>query len=188
MILYLHGFRSSPDSFKARLIAERLARLGRSGDFAAPALPISPRDALASVEDRHALSCADTLIGSSLGGCYATVLAARHGCRLVLLNPALRPADGLARYIGRQTGFHDPSVSFDWTAAHVQELREIQPARLAHPDRTLLLAATGDEVLDWREMVAFCSGADCRVIQGSDHGLSDFADHLDAVLAFAGMA
>ena len=79
-------------------------------------------------------------------------------------------------------------MSFDWTAAHVKELVEIQPARLAHPDRTLLLAATGDEVLDWREMVAFCSGADCRVIQGSDHGLSDFADHLDAVLAFAGMA
>lgn len=184
MIIYLHGFRSSPDSFKARLIGERLAELGRGADFDAPALPVSPQAALAHVESRHRLSSADTLIGSSLGGCYATVLAARHGCRLVLLNPALRPSAGLAAYIGPQTFFHDPSRSFVWTAAHVDELREIEPAQLAHPQRTLLIAATGDELLDWREMVRFCQGAECRVIQGSDHGLSDFADHLEAVLAF----
>jgi predicted esterase YcpF (UPF0227 family) len=184
-IIYLHGFRSSPDSFKARLLGEALARRGLQANFLAPSLPISPRAAVAAVEAAHALGPQDTLIGSSLGGCYATVLAARHGCRLVLLNPALRPADGLSGYIGWQTFFHDPSRGFEWTAAHVQELRELQPERLAAPERTLLIAATGDELLDWREMVAFCSGADCRVIQGSDHGLSDFADHLEAVLAFA---
>lgn len=184
MIIYLHGFRSSPDSFKARLIGERLTALGRGREFDAPALPVSPRAALAQVESRHRLSSTDTLIGSSLGGCYATVLAARHGCRLVLLNPALRPSAGLAAYIGRQTFFHDPVRSFEWTTEHVQELREIEPAHLAHPHRTLLIAATGDELLDWREMLAFCQGAECRVIQGSDHGLSDFADHLEAVIAF----
>lgn len=116
------------------------------------------------------------------------MLAARHGCRLVLLNPALRPARGLSAYVGWQPFYHDPSKGFEWTTEHVRELAEIEPGRLAHPERTLLLAATGDELLDWREMVAFCAGADCRVIQGSDHGLSDFADHLEAVLAFAGVA
>ncbi|MEY4863045.1 MAG: hypothetical protein RLZ51_1140 [Pseudomonadota bacterium] len=186
-IIYLHGFRSSPDSFKARLLGEALARRGLQERFLAPALPISPRAALAAVEAAHALGPGDTLIGSSLGGCYATVLAARHGCRLVLLNPALRPAEGLAGYIGWQPFFHDPSRGFEWTAAHVQELRELQPDRLAAPERTLLIAATGDELLDWREMVAFCESADCRVIQGSDHGLSDFADYVEAVLAFAGV-
>lgn len=185
MILYLHGFRSSPDSFKARLLAQALAQRGQAAAFDAPALPVSPREALAFVEARHSLGPTDTLIGSSLGGCYATVLAARHGCRLVLLNPALQPAVGLAAYVGWQPFYHDPSSGFEWTHAHVQELTEIEPDRLAHPERTLLLAATGDELLDWREMVAFCKGADCRVIQGSDHGLSDFADHLEVVLAFA---
>lgn len=188
MIIYLHGFRSSPDSFKARLIGARLTAQGRGAEFDAPALPVSPRAAIAHVASRHRLSAADTLIGSSLGGCYATVLAARHGCRLVLLNPALRPSAGLSGYIGRQTFFHDPTRSFEWTVDHVQELREIEPVRLAHPERTLLIAATGDELLDWREMVAFCRGADCRVIQGSDHGLSDFADHLETVLAFSDQA
>ena len=68
-----------------------------------------------------------------------------------------------------------------------QTLAEIEPDRLTKPGRTWLVAAPGDELVDWREMVAFCAGADCRLIQGSDHGLSDFADHLDAVLAFAGV-
>jgi predicted esterase YcpF (UPF0227 family) len=188
MIIYLHGFRSSPESFKARLLAAHLNERGRAAEFAAPQLPVSPRDALDCVETRYRLSPGDTLIGSSLGGCYAAILAARHGCRLILLNPALRPAEGLARYIGRQTMFHDPSRHFDWTEAHVQALRDLQPQRLAHPARTLLLAATGDELLDWREMVSFCVGADCRVIQGSDHGLSDFADHLETVLSFIDQA
>ncbi|MFZ9407450.1 MAG: YqiA/YcfP family alpha/beta fold hydrolase [Burkholderiaceae bacterium] len=186
-ILYLHGFRSSPDSFKARLLAKALAERGLKHRFHAPALPVSPRAALQALEAAYAPGPQDTLIGSSLGGCYATVLAARHGCRLVLLNPALRPAEGLSGYIGWQTFFHDPGRGFEWTAAHVQELRELQPERLSAPERTLLIAATGDELLDWREMLAFCQGADCRVIQGSDHGLSDFADHLEAVLAFAGL-
>ena len=188
MLIYLHGFRSSPSSFKARMLAERMARLGRAADCACPALPVSPRDAIELVERTWPLGPGDTLIGSSLGGCYATRLAERHGCRAVLLNPATRPAAGLAKYVGRQTMFHDPSQSFELTPAHIDEMRRIEVERISRPERYLLIAATGDELLDWRDMVAFYPGATHRVIQGSDHGLSDFADHVDAVLAFAGVA
>jgi predicted esterase YcpF (UPF0227 family) len=187
MLLYLHGFRSSPSSFKARMLAERMAALGRADAFACPALPVSPREAIEQVESRWSLGPDDTLVGSSLGGCYATRLAERHGCRAVLLNPAIRPAAGLAAWLGPQTMYHDPSASFVLEPRHLDELREIQVAAISRPERYLLVAATGDELLDWREMVAFYAGARHRVIEGSDHGLSDFAEHLDAVLEFAGI-
>ncbi|RPH45642.1 MAG: esterase [Burkholderiales bacterium] len=187
MLVYLHGFRSSPSSFKARLLETRMAELGRSAEFACPALPVSPREAIELVESRWRPGPDDTLVGSSLGGCYATYLAERHGCRAVLLNPATRPAARLAAYLGPQTMYHDASVSFELTQAHLDELRAIQVAGITRPGRYFLVAATGDELLDWREMVAAYPGARHLVIQGSDHGLSDFADHLDAVLDFAGV-
>jgi predicted esterase YcpF (UPF0227 family) len=71
---------------------------------------------------------------------------------------------------------------------HLDELRAIEVAAITRPERYLLVAATGDELLDWREMVAAYPGARHRVIEGGDHGLSDFAAHLDEVLAFAGIA
>jgi predicted esterase YcpF (UPF0227 family) len=187
MLIYLHGFRSSPSSFKARLLAQRLAVMGRSQDFACPQLPVSPRAAIDLVERGHRLGPDDTLIGSSLGGCYATHLAERHGCRAVLLNPSTRPAASLARYLGGQTMYHDPSQTFELLPQHLDELAAIQVDAITLAQRYLLLAATGDELLDWREMVAFYAGARQIVIEGSDHGLSDFATWLDEVLAFAGI-
>jgi predicted esterase YcpF (UPF0227 family) len=187
MLIYLHGFRSSPASFKARMLGERMARLGRAAEYACPALPVSPRAAIGLVESTWSLTAGDTLVGSSLGGCYATALAERHGCRAVLLNPATRPADGLARYLGPQTMFHDPAQGFEWRAEHVEELRRIQVAAITRPERYFLVAATGDELLDWREMAAFYAGAHQTIVQGGDHGLSDFAAHVDDVLRFAGI-
>jgi len=186
VLIYLHGFRSSPASFKARLLGERMAALGLADRFACPQLPVSPREAIEQVARGWPLGPADTLVGSSLGGCYAAHLAERHGCRAVLLNPATRPADGLARHLGPQTFFHDPSQAFELLPRHLDELRAIEVARITRPERYFLIAATGDELLDWREMVAAYPGARQTVIEGSDHGLSDFAGHLDAVLAFAG--
>lgn len=187
VLVYLHGFRSSPSSFKARLLNERMAALGRSQEFACPQLPVSPRAAIDLVERSHRLGPDDTLIGSSLGGCYATHLAQRHGCRAVLLNPSTRPAASLARYLGGQTMYHDPSQTFELLPQHLDELAAIQVEAITLPQRYLLVAATGDELLDWREMVAFYPGAQQIVIEGSDHGLSDFSTYLDAVLAFAGV-
>jgi len=187
MLIYLHGFRSSPASFKARMLAARMAALGREADYACPQLPVSPSEAVARVASRWRLDASTTLVGSSLGGCYATYLAERHGCRAVLLNPATRPSVGLAAHLGPQTGYHDPSAAFELRAEHLEELRRIEVAAITRPERYFLIAATGDELLDWREMVAAYPGARHTVVQGGDHGLSDFADHLDDVLAFAGI-
>jgi predicted esterase YcpF (UPF0227 family) len=128
------------------------------------------------------------VIGSSLGGFYATVLAERRGCRAVLLNPAVEPARDLAAEIGELRAWHDPSLRFSFTATHVEELHEMRPATLTDPARYLAVIAQGDEVLDWREMRNRYAGAHIKLMPGSDHALSDFDAHLPDILRFLGLA
>jgi hypothetical protein len=127
------------------------------------------------------------VIGSSLGGFYATVLAERRGCRAVLLNPAVEPARDLAGQIGAQTAWHDPALRFDFTTADVEALRAMRPARITDPERYHAVVATGDEVLDWREMRSRYAGCRGVLVDGSDHALSDFDIHLPAITRFLGL-
>ncbi|MDE2047155.1 MAG: esterase [Betaproteobacteria bacterium] len=187
-IAYLHGFRSSPASVKARLLREALRARGREAEFWCEPLAASPRVAAEQLHAMLTAWCAqgDTaaLVGSSLGGFYATVLAEALGLRAVLLNPAVEPARDLRAHVGRQTAYHDPQQAFDFLPAYVDELAALRPVRITQPERYLLIAATGDEVLDYREMLARYPGCRLRLVEGGNHGLDDFAQHLDAVLAF----
>jgi len=185
MILYLHGFRSSPQSFKARLLADRLHALGRGGDYLCPQLPASPAAAIALTQSLIAGQPPErlTLIGSSLGGYYATWLAEQTGCRAVLLNPAVAPPQDLAKYVGTTTAWHS-GEPFEFKPEYIGELHALEVPRISRPERYFLVAATGDEVLDWRDMAAHYAQARQLIVQGSDHGLSGFASQMDAVLAF----
>ncbi|TFW05226.1 alpha/beta fold hydrolase [Oxalobacteraceae bacterium OM1] len=189
MILYLHGFRSSPQSFKARLLAARMAELGRAAEYACPQLPASPQAAVALASRWIEANGGErvALIGSSLGGYYATHLAERYGCKAVLLNPAVQPPRDLEKYVGVTTAYHSDEP-FEFKREYIDELNAFTVERITQPERYFLMAATGDEVLDWREMVAHYPGARHYVIQGSDHGISEFADYVDPVLTFCGVA
>ena len=187
MILYLHGFRSSPNSFKARLLAARLAELGRVDEWRCPMLPVSPLDAVALAEETVAGAGDVTLIGSSLGGYFATYLAEKHGWRAVLLNPAVLPQRDLSSYLGELPLWHGGG-SIVVTPRHLEELGMLGVASVTRPERYYLIAATGDEVLDYRDMLAHYPGVRTKLIEGGDHAISDFADHVDDVLAFCGIA
>lgn len=128
------------------------------------------------------------VIGSSLGGFYATHVAERTGCRAVLLNPAVHPARDLGRYVGEQSAFHDPSMHFMFEPSFVDELRTLECGPIARPENYFAVIAKGDELLDWREMTARYPGAKVKLLEGSDHGLSDFEQHLPDVLGFLGLA
>ena len=186
MILYLHGFRSSPQSYKARLMQQEMARRGRSAEWHCPALSPSPAQAMLQAEailQTAANRAAISIIGSSLGGYYATWLAEKYGCRAVLLNPAVKPPRDLESYVGVTTYYHS-NERFEFKPEYVDELRALAVSQITGPARYFLLAATGDEVLDWREMVAHYPGARQHIIQGSDHGIAEFADYLPEVMAF----
>ena len=184
-LLYLHGFRSSPQSFKARWMADWVARHRPDLVWACPQLPPSPAAALADIRALAAgwPVAGMGVIGSSLGGFYATIVAETLGCRAVLVNPAVDPARDLAAHIGRQTMYHAAGESFDFKPEYVDELRAMTPlVPLARPRDILAIVAKGDEVLDWREMTARYAQGPLKLIAGSDHGLADFEAHVPDLL------
>lgn len=189
-LLYLHGFRSSPQSMKARKVEARVRARHPAVTWWCPQLPPSPREAMAMVE--HGI--ADwphqrmAVIGSSLGGFYATWVAEPRGCRAVLLNPAIDPARDLAAYIGEQTAWHSPEKRFLFRPEYIGQLHALQAGPLTRPERYFAIIAKGDEVLDWREMTGRYHGAPTRLLEGSDHALSDFDQHIDAVFEFLALA
>lgn len=189
-LLYLHGFRSSPRSFKATLMAQWMAEHRPQIQWCCPQLPPSPREAMDLVEGltNGWPQAGMAVIGSSLGGFYATVLAERRGCRAVVLNPAVNPARDLAAHIGVQTSYHDPGLAFEFTSAHVNELHTMTPPPLANASRYAAVIAKGDELLDWREMQARYQGARILLLEGGDHALSQFDQQLPFVLEFLGCA
>lgn len=185
-LLYLHGFRSSPRSAKAQRMAAWVRDHRADLQWCCPQLPPAPREAIAVVESACADWRADAMavIGSSLGGFYATILAERTGCRAVLLNPAVDPARDLAGFIGEQASWHDPQDHFVFRAEDVEALRALTPGAITRPQRYLAIIAKGDEVLDWREMAARYAGARIKLLQGGDHALSDFDHHLPDIVRF----
>jgi predicted esterase YcpF (UPF0227 family) len=187
VILYLHGFRSSPNSFKARVLAARLLELGRGDEWCCPMLPVSPFETVALAESlvEQAKPKNVTVIGSSLGGYFATYLAENHGWPAVLLNPAVVPQRDLSAYLGEQPLWHGGG-SIVVEPHHLDELRALGVTAITRPERYYLMAATGDEVLDYREMLAHYPGARTTLIAGSDHAISEFAQYVDDVLAFCG--
>ncbi|MBE7426154.1 MAG: esterase [Ideonella sp.] len=188
-IVYLHGFRSSPQSFKARMLHAWLQQHAPSVTWWCPQLPPSPRDAWQLMTDgtRDWPVSSMAVLGSSLGGFYATALAEQLGCRAVVLNPAVDPARDLVRHVGGQTAYHDPAVHFEFKPEYIDELRALRPPRLAHPQHYAAVIAQGDELLDWREMSARYAGASILLLEGSDHALSGFEQQMPFVLGFLGL-
>jgi predicted esterase YcpF (UPF0227 family) len=192
-IVYLHGFRSSPASRKARELVDAVAALpaSRRPRLHVPFLNEGPAANIATTVEWIDANAARpdqplTLVGSSLGGFYATHLAERYGARAIVINPAIRPYDDLRPYVGPQTNLYT-GETFVVTETHFDELRALAVARLGEPRRYWLLVQTGDEVLDYREAVAFYAGAHQLVEGGGDHSFAGFAQQIPAILRFAGV-
>ena len=185
-ILYLHGFRSSPASTKSRLLAATLEARGQGDRFFCPALSPVPLEAIAQAQAIIAAHAGPlTLVGSSLGGYYATWLAEKHDLRAVLINPAVVAPLSLHEYIGIQTNLHS-GVAFDFTAEHIAQLQALEVHKVT-PAHYFLLVETGDEVLDYRNAVARYAGCRQRILAGGDHSFTRFPDLLSELLEFCGL-
>jgi predicted esterase YcpF (UPF0227 family) len=183
-LLYLHGFRSSPKSFKAQRMHAWLREHQPGVHWWCPQLPPSPREVMTLLRGGTAEwpAPSSAVMGSSLGGFYATAMAEKNGWRAMLLNPAVDPARDLAKYIGEQTAFHDPQERFFMRAEFIGEFRALHEGPITKPDRYAAVIAKGDDVLSWQEMTARYAGTRIKLLDGGDHALSDFDDHLPFIL------
>jgi len=188
LVVYLHGFRSSPRSSKAVMTGEAikaLSTLDNPIEWYCPQLLASPKASMDIVikhieESKHNRL---VVIGSSLGGYYTNYLAEKYDCKAVALNPAVRASKELAPHVGMLTSY-DTDEPYDFRPEYIDELKSLQVEQISNPGRYFLMAAKGDELLDWREMVDFYKGAEQLVLEGSDHGIADYLDHLPRVLKF----
>lgn len=185
LIVYLHGFCSSPASWKSRLLAEEMERRGLAAHFLCPQLSPVPAEAVAAVS--RLIEQANgpvTLVGSSLGGHYANHLAEIHGLNAVLINPAVVDRLDLSRFVGDHLNFHS-GEAFSFTAAHAEQL--MAQVRRPSPERYWLLLEEGDEVLDYRQAVDFYAGCRQTVLVGGDHSFTRFPEYIQQILEFAGL-
>lgn len=184
-ILYLHGFRSSPQSWKARLLANAMAERGLENRFHCPDLSHDPRQAIAQAEAILAEHSSCTLIGSSLGGYYATWLVERHGLPAILINPAVVAPLSLEAYLGPQENLYSGEI-FEFTRDHIAALQQLEVAAIT-PEHYWLLVEAGDEVLDYREANRRYAGARQTVLPGGDHSFTRFPEFVPQIIEFAGL-
>ncbi|MEN9502003.1 MAG: hypothetical protein RI964_1288 [Pseudomonadota bacterium] len=185
MILYIHGFNSSALSGKAQESKRWLEARGRAEEWVCPDLPHRPAQAIQLLT--QIIEKADKppkLIGSSLGGFYATHLVARYGLKAVLINPAVHAGLLLRPLIGTQQQNWYNNTRYDFTAAHIEELTAIDQLAPAYPNNLLVMLETADETLNWREAHHYYHEAHQLVFQGGDHGFTRFRDVLELIDRF----
>ena len=185
-ILYLHGFNSSPASFKSQLMQQYMDENGLGKYIDIPAIPPVPQDAINLLESR-AEQINDEyglcVVGSSLGGFYATWLAEKFGCCAVLINPAVRPHLLLRKYLGENVNYHT-SEKWIFEETHIEQLRHLDVDSITQPERYLVMVQTGDETLDYRDALEKYEDCPSIVEQGGDHAFTGFERYLDKILAF----
>lgn len=189
-LLYLHGFRSSPQSNKARIMADYVSAKHPKVRWWCPQLPPSPRDAASLIAEGIANWPRQSMavMGSSLGGYYASWVAQLARCKSVLINPAVNPARDLEKYIGEQASWHDPEEKFFFRPEYIDELRLLDTRSMTPAAPEMVLIAQGDEVLDWTEMSERYPHALQLVQEGGDHALSNFEEYLSRVEEFLALA
>src|SRR5690625_5254820 len=175
MFLYLHGFRSSPLSAKSQIMYGALQARGQAQRWHCPQLSTQPARAIEQcrqlINTHHQPGQPLTIMGSSLGGFYATYLAEQWpNAQCVVLNHVMLAAREMALYVCPLTHFHT-NETFVFPEADVAAFAALDVSPVIHPERYFLTAATGDELLDWRAMAAHYAGAKHEIISGSDHGL-----------------
>ena len=187
-IVYLHGLNSSPASVKAQALGRAIATLPVDSrpEYFVPRLHHRPAAAMRAVGawvDARSPALL-TLVGSSLGGFYATHLAEHYGAKAVLINPTVRPYEDLASHLGPQRNMYT-GEDYELTREHFAELAALKVERITRPQHYFLLTQTGDEILDWRDAVAFYGGAWQFVQGGGDHAFQQFDAQIPAILRFA---
>lgn len=185
VLVYLHGFNSSPKSRKVSRLRALLPELAPGVELVVPELGFDPEQALR--RSTEAIASAGNrpvgVIGSSMGGFYASVLSARLNVRAALINPAAWPHRLLQAHLGSQ---HNPYTGEDYelTSSHTAMLEALEPGDTVDQRNLFILVQTSDKTLDYRDILAKHRGAMTWIQPGGDHRFQRFERVMPAILAF----
>ncbi len=186
LLLYIHGFNSSPLSHKAQVMQQYCAANRPDIKVVVPKLPSFPKQAaayLVDVVNQYKDDYQIGLVGSSLGGYLSTWLNHQFGFRAVLVNPAVKPYELLANFLGEQQNPYTQE-RYVLAAEHIDELKELDTPTLRAPQDFWLLQQTGDEVLDYRQAVDKYRHARQTIEEGGDHSFVDFERYPAQIIHF----
>ena len=181
-LLYLHGFRSSPQSDKALMVAQYCQTNGLNAPIM-PQLPISPLESIQLCEQLIAQHAITAVCGSSLGGFYALYLAEKYGLRCGLINPAITPWVDMEESKNHER-YEIDELDLEVNGRYVDQLKPYYTPTLTHPERFLALIGLADEVLDPEQMRRHLIAARQIIVPEGDHAMSDFGGHLDELMRF----
>lgn len=199
-LIYIHGFNSSPQAYKAQLVSDYLSQkpeLLNRLNYLVPLVDDEPDKAIADLtelveQELHRGQQLNkgqqvALIGSSLGGYYSAYLAERFGLRAVLVNPAAHAGVRFEQYLGEQYNPYSQR-HYHITREHLQALSAIDVEAFSAPDRIQIMVQEGDEVLDYREILTKYPQCPKILESGGDHHFIGFERHISAILAFLNIA
>ena len=186
-LIYIHGFNSSPASHKAALLRQVFERAGCPERLHVPALPVEPKAAMAELDAVIAGAGPVALLGSSLGGFYATWLAEHHDLRAAIVNPAVRPWRLLDNYTGIQHNYHT-GEAWEFNPAWLDELKRYEVPAISQPENLLLLTQTGDETLDWEDGWDYYGDCHRYCGLGGSHGFDNIDAFIPLILRFCGVS
>ena len=192
-LFYIHGFLSGPNAVKATMLKEYLKEydLGASFDMHNPDYPDPPEEAynyLCGYFDRvfeEYKSDEVCLIGSSMGGFFSTLMAQRHGCKAVLLNPCVHPQNYFKALIGPQFN-SSTNRNFELKSEMIDVLKSLDASVKVDPKKTYVIIGDQDEVLDYSFALELYKDCQIDIIKGEDHAFThDFASLIKPILDYA---
>ena len=184
-LVYLHGYNSSPSSFKVQQTEQWLKDHAPEIAFHCPALSPFP---LKAIEQIHHIIAAQNqtllgFVGSSMGGFYATWLAEHYQAKAVLINPAVNPHLLVPKYLGENANYHT-GETFVLEPHHVDDFKSLELESIKNPENLLVLLQTGDEVLDYRHAEEKYGHSRLVIEEGGDHSFQNYQQHLPNILKF----
>lgn len=186
--LYLHGFLSSPLSKKAQQLVAYFEAHLPNATLSIPTLAFEPakaikqaQDALVELQQQYANVL---IIGSSLGGFYATYLAEKTRTKAALINPAVRPFDLFENYLGPNKHFYT-GVVHELTLEHIEQLKALDSPCINQPEQLFLLLQTGDETLDYRQAAVLYQQCPSWLESAGNHSFEGFIERMPMILSWA---
>ncbi len=176
MILYIHGFRTTHDSYIATLLKNYFnSELISSDHSHIPSVAIKQMENIIKKKNITAI------IASSIGGYYATYLANKFNIKTVLINPSVKPHITTKKYIG--TIEKNDGTFFQWDIKHLDELKNLWVENLNY-DNFYIFLKTGDKILDYKVAKKRYKHSKMLIEDDGDHRFSDLQKYIQKIKDF----